>query len=116
MKPTIASEPRREPSALPKLPRERDTRGIHAEENRTTVIRDLKDELASLRIEREEPRKRRWGGLIVVLLLAAAVGVGYYFYRTNPALRNFNATEVQTVQPRIQTNSGPNAGTPILTA
>lgn len=116
MKPGIASDTRHATAALPKQPQERDTRGIHAEENRTTVLRDLKDELASLRIEREAPRKRRWGWLILLLVLAVLGSGGFYFYRTNPALRNFGATEVQTVQPSVQTNSGPNAGTPILTA
>jgi RND family efflux transporter MFP subunit len=51
------------------------------------------------------------------LLVVAVLGLGgFYVYRTNPAVRNFNATEVQAVQPSVQTSSGPNAGTPILTA
>ncbi len=79
-------------------------------------MRDLKDELASLRIEREVPRKRRWGWLVFVLILAVLGFGGFYAYRSNPALRNFNATEVQAVQPTVQTSTGPNAGTPILTA
>lgn len=116
MKPISINEARHESSPLPKLSQERDTSGIHAEESRTTVTRDLKDELASLRIERHEPRERRWGWLIVLIILAVLGLGGFYFYRSNPALRNFNATEVQTVQPSVQSSSGPNAGTPILTA
>ena len=79
-------------------------------------MRDLKEELASLRIEREAPRRRRWGLFIVLILLLVAVAGGLYFVRKDPNLANFGATEVQTVQATIQDSSGPAAGTPILTA
>lgn len=104
------------PSRFPKLPPERDTRSIHVEESRVAGMRDLKEELASLRIEREAPRRRRWGLFIVLILLLVAVAGGLYFVRKDPNLANFGATEVQTVQATIQDSSGPAAGTPILTA
>ncbi len=78
---------------------------------------DLKDELASLRINREQPRRGKWGKWILVLLLLAAVSAaGMYFVRKNPALADFTAVEVEPVQASVQTTSGPSAGTPILTA
>ncbi len=75
----------------------------------------LKDELASLRIDREAPRRegRRW--LVVVLLLAIAAAA-LCFFRSRLSLSVFNAVEVETVQASIQSNADPNAGTPILTA
>ncbi len=75
-------------------------------------MRDLKDELASLRIERDAPRRGSWRWLIILLLLAVVAG-GLYFVRARPA---FGAVEVQTVTPSVQSGSGPMAGTPILTA
>lgn len=79
-------------------------------------MRDLKDELASLRIERDVPRKIRWGLIIIPLLLIVLGAAGFYFVKQHPDLANFNALEVQTVQASVRTSSGPNAGTPILTA
>src|ERR1017187_3788724 len=79
----------------------------------TPFMRDLKDELASLRIERDAPRRGRWRWLIVLLLLAIVAAGGLYFVRARPA---FGAVEVQTVTPSVQSGSGPMAGTPILTA
>ena len=79
-------------------------------------MRDLKDELASLRIEREAPRRRPWR-LVAILLLLAVVGAGAaYFLKRHPDLANFTAPEVQTVQASVQTTSGSNEGAPILTA
>src|SRR5581483_41443 len=76
-------------------------------------MRDLKDELASLRIDREVPRHRGWRWVLWLLILVAIAGGAMYFVKARPV---FGATEVETVQPSIQTGSGPNAGTPILTA
>jgi HlyD family secretion protein len=76
-------------------------------------MRDLKDELASLRIERDPPRPGRWRWLVVLLLLAVVAAGALYFVRAGPA---FGAVAVQTVTPSVQTGSGPMAGTPILTA
>ncbi len=74
---------------------------------------NLKDELASLRIERDAPRPGRWRWLVVLLLLAVIAAGGLYFVRARPV---FGAVEVQTITPSVQTGSGPSAGTPILTA
>jgi RND family efflux transporter MFP subunit len=77
----------------------------------------LKDELASLRIDRAQPRRGRWGLWITLLLIvAAAVGAWFYVSRTKPELINFAAVEVEPVSASVQTTSGPSAGTPILTA
>ena len=74
---------------------------------------NLKDELASLRIERDAPRPGRGRWLVVLLLLAVIAAGGLYFVRARPV---FGAVEVQTITPSVQTGSGPSAGTPILTA
>ena len=77
----------------------------------------LKDELASLRIDRAQPRRGRWGLWITLLLIVAAgVGAWVYISRTKPELMNFAAVEVEPVSASVQTTSGPGAGTPILTA
>lgn len=80
-------------------------------------MRDLRDELASLRIERERP-PRRWGRWIVLLIVLAVLGTGgFYIWRQQPAmLTSFAATEVETTQASVQSSGGPSAGTPILTA
>lgn len=80
-------------------------------------MRDLRDELASLRIERERP-PRRWGRWIVLLIVLAVLGTGgFYIWRQQPAmLTSFAATEVETTQASVQSSGGPTAGTPILTA
>jgi len=102
---------------IPKAEEECDARGIHLEESRSSSMRDLKEELASLRIERDPPRRRRWGRWVVLLVLLAAVSAGaMYLVRTKPALLDFAAPEVESVQASVQTTSGRSAGTPILTA
>ncbi len=79
-------------------------------------MKDLKDELASLRIDRAPARRRRWGLWIVLLLLAAVSATGFYVVKNKPELVNFAAVEVEPVSASVQTTSGPGAGTPILTA
>src|SRR5215471_9151516 len=102
---------------IPKAEEECDARGIHIEESRASGMRDLKEELASLRIEREAPRRRNWGRWVVLLVLLAGVSAGaIYLVRSKPQLMDFAATEVEPVQVSVQTTSGPSAGTPILTA
>jgi RND family efflux transporter MFP subunit len=76
-------------------------------------MRDLKDELASLRIDREQPRSGRWRIPAILILLALIVAGALYFVRVRPP---FGATQVETVQPTIVNSRGPDAGTPILTA
>src|SRR5271157_4857045 len=104
-------------SPLPKLVEECDANTIHLEESRATGMGTLKDELASLRIDRAQPRRRKWGLWIVLLLLvAAASAAGLYFVRSKPELMNFAAVEVEPVSASVQTSAGASAGTPILTA
>lgn len=79
-------------------------------------MQDLKDQLASLRIDREAPRRGRWRWLFIVLVLAIAAAGAFYFARARAAVSYFGALEVETVQASVQSSSGPNAGTPILTA
>src|SRR5271165_2125229 len=105
------------PVPLPKPGEECDASGIHLEESRKPDMRDLKEELASLRIDREPPKRRKWGMWIVLLLLLAAVSAAaMYVVRAKPEMVNFTAIEVEPVQAMVQTTSGPSAGTPILTA
>src|SRR5271166_4780520 len=105
------------PAPLPKAHEECDASGIHLEENRAPGMGTLKDELASLRIDRAAPRRGRWGLWIVLLLLVAAVSAaGLYVVRSKPELINFAAVEVEPVSASVQTTAGASAGTPILTA
>jgi len=103
--------------SLPKLGEECDASGIHLEKGLKPNMRDLKEELASLRIDREPPKRRKWGKwLALLVVLAAASAAGMYVYRTNPGIKNFAATEVELVPVSVQTVGGASAGTPILTA
>lgn len=82
--------------------------------NPDLVMRELKDELASLRIDRETPRRGRWRGFLVTLVvIAVLVAGGFYYQRAHPV---FGAVEVETVQPTLESSNTPNAGTPVLTA
>ncbi len=75
----------------------------------------LKDELASLRIDREAPHRGRGRWLLFLVLIAVAAGA-VYFVRARPAFFSFGVLEVEAVQASIQSSSNPNAGPPILTA
>ena len=79
-------------------------------------MQDLKDQLASLRIDRDAPRRGRWRWLFIGLFLAVAAAGAFYFARAKAAVAYFAAPEVETVQASVQSSSGANAGTPILTA
>jgi len=79
-----------------------------------TAMRELKDDLASLRIDRDAPRRRPWRVLVILLVLGAVGYAGWYYL--GKARTVFGAVEVETVQSRVDSGAGPNAGTPILTA
>src|SRR5271169_4339214 len=106
------------PAPFPNPPGESDTRGIHLSGSRSNSMQDLKDELASLRIDREAPRRGRWRWLVILLLLVIVAAGALYFVRTRArsALSSIGALEVETVQASVLSSSNPNAGTPILTA
>ena len=110
----VKSIPIDEP-ALPNPQEGCDSIGIHLQESRSTGMRDLKEELASLRIERDRP-PRRWGRIIGWLLVLAVIAAGaLYYVRANP-LATLEAVEVETTQASVQNSGGPSGGTPILTA
>jgi HlyD family secretion protein len=77
---------------------------------------DLKDELASLRIDRDAPRRGRWRWLVILLLVALVAAGAYYYVRAKAVISSIGALEVETVQASVQSSSSPNAGAPILTA
>ncbi len=77
-------------------------------------MRELKDDLASLRIDRDLPRRGRWRLPFLLLVLVAVAAAGWFYFAK--ARTVFGAVEVETVQPSVQSSTGPNAGTPILTA
>lgn len=74
---------------------------------------DLKGQLASLRIERDRPARRRGLWLLVAgFLLAAALGAAWAL-RAGGA---FGAAEIETVRPALLRAGPAPAGTPLLTA
>jgi HlyD family secretion protein len=75
-------------------------------------VSELKQELESLRIRRDEPasRPRRWPiGLAILLAIGAA---GFYVIRARPS---FGATAVETIRPTVR-RGAPAEGSPLLTA
>jgi RND family efflux transporter MFP subunit len=81
-------------------------------------MRDLKEELASLRIERDRP-PRRWGRTIGWLLLLTVIAAAAIYFVRNPSmspLAALGAVEVETTQASVQNTAGPSGGAPILTA
>ncbi len=95
-----------------------DSIGIDLQESRPTGMRDLKEELASLRIERDRP-PRRWGRTIGWLLLLTVIAAAAIYFVRNPSmspLAALGAVEVETTQASVQNTAGPSGGTPILTA
>ncbi len=110
------------PIDTPMLPRTQegcDAIGEHPQESPPIGMRDLKEELASLRIERDRP-PRRWGRTIGLVFLLALIAAGtLYYVHVHPSLGPldaFGAVEVETTQASVVNSGGPNAGTPILTA
>ena len=104
---------------LPRTPEGCDSIQERPQESPPIGMRDLKEELASLRIERDRP-PRRWGRTIGLLFFLALVASAVLYYiRVRPSLGPldaFGAVEVETTQASVQNTGGPNAGTPILTA
>ncbi|HZN03625.1 MAG TPA: efflux RND transporter periplasmic adaptor subunit [Candidatus Polarisedimenticolia bacterium] len=77
---------------------------------------DLKDQLASLRIDRDRPPgggAGRWLGLAAVALVLAAAGT---WLLLGGGLASLRAVEIETVRPKVQSGSGPAPGSAILTA
>ena len=77
---------------------------------------ELKDQLASLRIDRDRPQgggAARWLLLLAAALLLAAGGTWFLLGGGLNALRG---VEIETVRPQVRSSSGPAPGTPILTA
>jgi HlyD family secretion protein len=74
-------------------------------------VNDLRNELASLRLEEEPPRSRRgmWIGVVAALLLVVG---GALAWRARTA---FASTEVETTRPALE-QSGGTGGSPLLTA
>jgi HlyD family secretion protein len=74
-------------------------------------VNDLRNELASLRLDEEPPRSRRgmWIGVVAALLLVVG---GALAWRARTA---FASTEVETTQPVLE-QSGGTGGSPLLTA
>jgi len=75
-------------------------------------VTDLRQELASLRLDDQPRRSKRglWITLVVLVLVGGALAVGW---RASASLR---AVEVETVSPTIEQTGPAAAGTPILTA
>jgi len=74
-------------------------------------VSELKNQLASLRLEDEPVRSRR--GLWIGLVLLALGVAGAFAWRATATLR---ALEVETVTPTIEQGGATAAGTPVLTA
>jgi HlyD family secretion protein len=76
-------------------------------------VEDLKQQLQSLKIDRDPPSSGRWKWIIwIVLLVLVAAGFRYGLkYRAD-----HSGTEVETVRPSIQTVTGPQPGAPMLAA
>jgi RND family efflux transporter MFP subunit len=73
---------------------------------------DLKNALASLRLDDQPPRSRRRAWMVIALLvLMVATGTTFWW-----GLGVFAATEVETTTPRVERLAGAASGTPILTA
>ena len=105
-------------SLLPRTPEGCDSSTARPQEIRPKDMRDLKEELASLRIERERP-PRRWGRILFWLALLLVGSVVIYFVRVKLSvgpLAALGAVEVETTQASLQSTGGTTGGTPILTA
>jgi RND family efflux transporter MFP subunit len=79
------------------------------------VSDDLKDQLASLRIDREVPRtsRRRLVVLVAVALAGAAAGTWLLF---GSGLAGLRAVEIETTSPSVRQSTAGAPGTAVLTA
>src|SRR3569833_1682441 len=77
------------------------------------LVEALKQQLQSLKIDRDPPSSGRWKWVIWVILLVF-VAAGFRFGLLFRA--DHSGTEVETVRPSIQTVSGPQPGAPLLAA
>jgi HlyD family secretion protein len=76
-------------------------------------VADLKDELASLKIDRSRRPASPWRWPVLLLLPVVALLLVLYVLRAQQA---FSATEVETTTAAVRRDLPPSAGTPILTA
>jgi RND family efflux transporter MFP subunit len=79
-------------------------------------LSDLKDQLASLRIDRDRPHgggAGRWLLLVAAALLLAAGGT---WFLVGGGLAAVRGVEIETVRPQVRASTGPAPGTPLLTA
>src|SRR5262249_4239853 len=74
-------------------------------------MKDLKKELASLRLH-EEPRRSRRGTWVIIALLVVMAAVGTTLWWGSV----FAAAEVETTTPRLERSDGAPSGPPLLTA
>ena len=77
---------------------------------------DLKDQLASLQIDRDRPHgggAGRWLALAAMALVLAAAGT---WFLVGGGLSSLRAVEIETVRPSVRSGAGPAPGSAILTA
>ena len=77
---------------------------------------DLKDQLASLRIDRDRPRAGGAGKWLALLAAALLLAAGGTWLLLGGGLASLRAVEIETVRPSVRSSAGPAPGTAILTA
>jgi RND family efflux transporter MFP subunit len=78
-------------------------------------VSDLRQQLESLRIERDRPAARPWRWIAVICVIAAVAALAIYVARTRPDLA-LRAVEVETIHPAVRAAATASAGTPLMTA